>query len=158
MSDTLDAAAIALGLVLEPDPGLVGIVVLSLWVSVCATFLASCVGVPLGAALVVYPFPGRRAVIVLLNALLGLPPVVVGLVVYLLLSRAGPLGWLGMLFTPGAMIAAQTILEIPILTVFAHRALIGAWTRYGDALLADGATRARAVPVLAAMNRAGLLT
>jgi tungstate transport system permease protein len=89
---------------------------------------------------------------------LGLPPVVVGLVVYLLLSRAGPLGWLGLLFTPGAMIAAQTILEIPILTVFAHRALIGAWTRYGDALLADGATRARAIPVLAAMNRAGLLT
>ncbi len=94
----------------------------------------------------------------MLNGLLGLPPVVIGLVAYLLLSHTGPLGFLGMLFTPGAMIIAQSILELPILIVLSYRALIGPWERYGGALLVDGASWPRALAETAAIGRAGLLT
>ena len=97
-------------MIAQLDPQLVEIVLLSLRVSLTAVVLATCVGLPLGAALAVAHFPGRKSLIVVLNALMGLPPVVVGLVVYLLLSRAGPLGALGILFTPAAMVIAQTIL------------------------------------------------
>ena len=115
-------------------------------------------GLPLGAALAVWRFPGRTAIIVGANALLGLPPVVVGLVLYLLLSRSGPLGGLGLLFTPAAMILAQTALALPIVTALAHRAAEERWLEYGDALMDLGASRARAVPSLIAMARAPMLT
>ena len=104
MSEIAAAFAAAFSLVVGLDPALGEIVALSIRVSLVAVILAACLGLPLGAALAVFPFPGRRVAIVLLNALMGLPPVVVGLVVYLMLSRSGPLGGLGWLFTPTAMI------------------------------------------------------
>src|SRR5919106_6194307 len=109
--------------VFQLDAELWHIVVLSLEVSLSAVLLATLIGLPLGAALAVKRLPGRRGVIVVLNALMGLPPVVVGLLVYLLLSRAGPLGPLGLLFTPGAMIVAQTVLVFPIIAALSRQAL-----------------------------------
>jgi tungstate transport system permease protein len=114
------------------------IVALSLQVSLAAVLLATAIGLPLGAAVAVGRFPGRRTVIVLLNALMGLPPVVVGLVVYLLLSRAGPLGELGLLFTPGAMVIAQTILITPIIAALARQAIEDAWREYEEQLRSLG--------------------
>ena len=128
----------ALGLIGSFDPGLAGIIVLSLEVSLSAVLLASAIGLPLGAALAVARFPGRRAVIVALNALMGLPPVVVGLAVYLLLSRAGPLGELGLLFTPGAMVIAQTLLVLPIVAALARQAIEDAWSEYEEQLRSLG--------------------
>jgi tungstate transport system permease protein len=115
------------------------IVALSLEVSLAAVLLAAALGLPLGAAVAVGRFPGRRAVIVLLNALMGLPPVVVGLAVYLLLSRAGPLGSLGLLFTPGAMVIAQTVLITPIIAALARQAIEDAWREYEEQLRSLGA-------------------
>jgi tungstate transport system permease protein len=92
------------------------IITLSLGVSLCATTMATLIGLSLGAALAVYDFPGRRVIVVLCNAFFGLPPVTVGLALYLLLSRSGPLGLFGLLFTPGAMVLAQTALATPIVT------------------------------------------
>ena len=158
MSDLAQACAVALALIFRLDGDLLRIVRLSLSVSLTAVALAGIVGLPLGAALAVYGFRGRRVVIVILNALMGLPPVVVGLVVYLLLSRSGPLGMLALLFTPGAMVVAQTVLVMPIVTVLAWRAVSQPWAAYGDALLVDGASRLRAIPELLAMSGAGLLT
>lgn len=158
MSDIVHAVAIALALIFGLDADLFRIVALSLSVSLTAVVVASLFGVPLGAALAVFPFRGRQAVIVVFNALLGLPPVVVGLVVYLMLSRSGPFGFLGLLFTPGAMVVAQAILVAPIVTVLVQRAVTEPWTAYGDALLVDGTSRLRAIPELLAMSRAGLLT
>ena len=114
MQQIYDAFATAVRLIATFDPGLVEIVRLSLEVSLSAVALASLIGLPLGGAAVLFSFPGRRGVVVLLNSLMGLPPVIVGLVVYLLLSRAGPFGVLGLLFNPTAMIIAQTILVTPI--------------------------------------------
>jgi tungstate transport system permease protein len=115
------------------------IVVLSLEVSLTAVLLATVLGLPLGAAVAVARFPGRHAVIVLLNALMGLPPVVVGLVVYLLLSRAGPLGELGLLFTPSAMVIAQTVLITPIIAALSRQAVEDAWREYEEQLRSLGA-------------------
>ena len=123
-----------------------------------ATALATAVALPGGTALAIYPFRGRRWVVVLINALFGLPPVVVGLVLYLALSRSGPLGFLALLFTPAAMVIAQTILAIPIITALVHRASERAWARYGDELICDGATRLQAIPQILAIIRAELLT
>jgi tungstate transport system permease protein len=120
------------------DATLLGIVGLSLEVSLSAVFLAALVGLPVGAAIAVARFPGRQALIVLLNALMGLPPVVVGLVVYLLLSRAGPLGELGLLFTPGAMVIAQTVLVLPIIAALARQAVEDAWLEYEEQLRSLG--------------------
>jgi tungstate transport system permease protein len=106
----------------------------------------------------VYRFAGRRAIVILANALLGLPPVVIGLVVYLLLSRTGPLGALGWLFTPTGMIFAQTLLTIPIVVALAHRTSDFSWAKYGDSLLVSGASRLRAIPILMNMSRDGLVT
>jgi tungstate transport system permease protein len=136
----------------------VRIVALSLGVSLSATAAAIVLGLPLGAALAVFRFPGRRALIVVVNALLGLPPVVVGLALYLVLSHAGPLGMLRLLFTPGAMILAQTVLATPIVTALVHRAVADLWADYGGALQVDGATRLRAIPALLAMGRMRMLT
>jgi tungstate transport system permease protein len=121
------------------DPKLVEIVWLSLTVSLTAVALATLLALPLGAAIAVAKFPGRRALIVLLNALMGLPPVVVGLLVYLLLSRAGPLGPLGILFTPTAMVIAQTILILPIIAALARQAVEDAWREYQEQLRSLGA-------------------
>jgi len=125
-------------LVVSGDPALVGIVLLSLGVSLSAVCFAAVLGLPLGAALAVARFPGRQAVIVTLNALMGLPPVVVGLVVYLLLSRAGPLGDLGLLFTPPAMVLAQTVLVLPIIAALARQAVEDAWREYEEQLRSLG--------------------
>jgi tungstate transport system permease protein len=133
------------------------IVGLSLGVSLTATALATLAGISLGAALAVCSFPGRRMLVMLTNAFLGLPPVVVGLALYLLLSRAGPLGITGLLFTPGAMVLAQFILATPIVTAFVQRAVESAWSQYGGALMVDGASRLRAVPHLLAIERTQVL-
>jgi tungstate transport system permease protein len=114
------------------------IVWLSLGVSLTAVALASLVGLPLGAAIAVSRFRGRHAIIVVLNALMGLPPVVVGLMVYLLLSRAGPLGSLGLLFTPAAMVLAQTVLILPIIAALARQAVEDAWSEYAEQLRSLG--------------------
>ena len=116
------------------DTKLVEIVLLSLRVSLVAVAIACLIGLPLGAAIAVNRFAGRRALIVLLNALMGLPPVVVGLVVYLLLSRAGPLGQFGILFTPSAMIVAQTILILPIVAALSRQVIEDAWQEYQEQL------------------------
>lgn len=158
MSDLAQASAVALALIFGLDGDLLRIVRLSLAVSLTAVAIAGVISLPLGAALAVYGFRGRRPVIVILNALMGLPPVVVGLFIYLLLSRSGPLGMLGLLFTPSAMVVAQTVLVMPIVTVLVWRAVSEPWAAYGDALLVDGASRLRAIPELLAMSGAGLLT
>src|SRR6478672_8037642 len=148
MHSILEAIRAAVGLIASGDATLGEIVLLSLSVSLSAVALATLLGLPLGAAIAVGRFPGRRAIIVLLNALMGLPPVVVGLVVYLLLSRAGPLGELGLLFTPGAMVIAQTILILPITAALARQAAEDAWVDYRELLLSLGARPARCVATL----------
>ena len=134
------------------------IVVLSISISLTATAAAAAISLPAGAALAIVTFRGRRFIIVLINALFGLPPVVVGLVLYLALSRSGPLGSLGLLFTPAAMMIAQTVLAIPIITALVHRASERAWARYGDELTSDGATRSQAAPQIMMIIRAELVT
>jgi tungstate transport system permease protein len=134
------------------------IIALSLSVSLSATVAATILGLPLGAALAIWRFPGRASIVVVANALLGLPPVVVGLALYLLLSHSGPLGALGLLFTPMAMVIAQAVLALPIVVALAHRAAEEAWIVYGDALMDLGASRLRAMPALIAMARAPMLT
>src|SRR5258707_14017195 len=123
-------------LILNGDPTLVAIVRLSLAVSLSAVTLAALAGMPLGALLALTRFPGRSALVVLLNALMGLPPVVVGLAVYLLLSRSGPLGAMGILFTPSAMVIAQTILIAPIIAALTRQTVEDLWTEYRDELTA----------------------
>jgi tungstate transport system permease protein len=134
------------------------IVALSLTVSFSATALAAGVGLPCGAALVICRFPGRQLLILLANAFLGLPPVVVGLGLYLTLSHSGPLGALALLFTPGAMVLAQAILATPIITALVHRAIEEPWEEYGGALRVEGATRLRSIRVLLATARRPVLT
>jgi tungstate transport system permease protein len=134
----LDAILGGLRLVATLDLRLWEIVGLSLAVSLSAVIFATLLGLPLGAAIAVGRFPGRQAVVVVLNALMGLPPVVVGLFVYLLLSRAGPLGELGLLFTPPAMVIAQTILIVPIIAALARQAVEDAWREYEEQLRSLG--------------------
>src|SRR5690242_20072115 len=128
--------ASALQLVLMADPALLAIVRLSLAVSLSAVALAAVIGLPIGAFVALMRFPGREAVIVALNAMMGLPPVVVGLAVYLLLSRSGPLGPLGLLFTPSATAVAQTILVTPIIAAPARPTIGGVWTASRDGVSA----------------------
>src|ERR1700746_3495191 len=135
MNDFIDALITAVRLIISLDPELRQIVLLSLAVSLSASVCAFLIGAPAGTALAMYRFRGRGALIVVANALLGLPPVVVGLVVYLLLSRSGPLGTFGILFTPTAMVIAQTLLAVPIVIALVHRMTVGIWAAYGDALL-----------------------
>jgi tungstate transport system permease protein len=139
MDSILEAIRAAVRLIASGDAALGEIVLLSLGVSLSAVAFATLLGLPLGAAIAVGRFAGRRAVIVLLNALMGLPPVVVGLVVYLLLSRAGPLGELGLLFTPGAMVIAQTILIVPIIAALCRQSVEDAWREYEEQLRSLGA-------------------
>jgi tungstate transport system permease protein len=140
--------AFALALITSGDPALWAIVRLSLAVSVSAVLIAAVVGLPLGALLALVPFRGRTPIIVLLNACMGLPPVVVGLAVFLMLSRSGPLGSFGILFTPTAMVMAQAILVTPILAALARQTIEDLWTEYRDELSAMGAGPARRVAVL----------
>jgi tungstate transport system permease protein len=126
----------AIELVLSLDPALLSIVELSLRVSLSAVLLAAALGLPLGAVIALTRFRGREVAIILLNALMGLPPVVVGLAVYLALSRSGPLGALGWLFTPQAMIIAQAILVLPIIAALTRQTIEDLWHEYRDELAA----------------------
>jgi tungstate transport system permease protein len=154
----VDAIVSGLQLVATLDLQLWQIVGLSLAVSLSAVALASLIGLPLGAAIAVGRFPGRQAVIVVLNALMGLPPVVVGLVIYLLLSRAGPLGAFGLLFTPGAMVVAQTVLVLPIIAALARQSVEDAWREYEEQLRSLGVEGARAALTVLWDTRFSLLT
>lgn len=158
MNEIAGAFAAALRMILGGDPELVRIVLLSLRVSLTAVVLAAIVGLPVGAALAVFRFPGRRAVVVLLNALMGLPPVVVGLLVYVMLSRSGPLGFLAWLFTPQAMILAQTVLIAPLIAAVARQSMAELWAEYADELRSLGAGPWRTVATLLWDGRFGLLT
>ena len=158
MLDLGEALVLSLQLMAGLNSELLGIIALSLCVSLLAAAIAFVLGAPLGTALAVGRFPGRPAIVVLINAFLGLPPVVVGLVVYLLLSRSGPLGPLGLLFTPTAMVIAQALLGLPIVAALTHRSLDELWLRYGDALRMDGASRLRAGSELLRMAPGPLLT
>jgi tungstate transport system permease protein len=153
-----DSLSVAAGLLGHLDPKLIEIVALSLRVSLTATLLAACIGLPLGAALAVARFPGRQALTVVVNACMGLPPVVVGLVVYLLLSRSGPLGAFGILFTPAAMIVAQTVLITPIVAALSRQIVADAWGEYREQLTSLGAGTASAAFTLLWDTRFSLAT
>lgn len=132
MSDDVSA----LHLVLTADPALVAIVRLSLSVTLSAVLFAAIIGIPVGALIALTRFPGREGAVVILNALMGLPPVLVGLLVYLALSRSGPLGAWGILFTPWAMVVAQTVLVVPIIAALSRQTIEDLWAEYRDELLA----------------------
>jgi tungstate transport system permease protein len=153
-----EALSTALALLIGLDSKLIEIVLLSLRVSLSAVVVAAVLGLPLGAAIAVGRFPGRQTVVVVLNALMGLPPVVVGLLVYLLLSRAGPLGALGILFTPSAMVVAQAILILPIIAALSRQAIEDAWREYEEQLRSLGAGRVNAALTLLWDTRFSLLT
>jgi tungstate transport system permease protein len=158
MHDILSSFALALRLIVGGDAELWRTVALSLEVSLASALLACALGLPLGGLVAVREFPGRHAVIVALNALLGLPSVVVGLVVYLMLSRAGPLGSLGILFTPKAIVIAQTLLVLPIVAALARQFVEDAWREYREQLTSLGVSPLRAVPTLLWDLRLSLLT
>jgi len=145
MAETLQQA---LALLFHLDPEVRAIVWLSLEVSVSAVVLGSAIGLPFGAWLAVAEFPGRGAAIVVLNGLMGFPSVVVGVLVYLLLSRSGPLGGLGILYSPPAMIIAQTCLVVPLVAALTRQVVADAWRDYRTELTALGYTRLMAVPTL----------
>jgi tungstate transport system permease protein len=148
----------ALDLVLEGDRVLFAIVRLSLFVSLSAVAIATLVGMPLGAFLALVKFPGRALFVVVINACMGLPPVVVGLAVFLLLSRSGPLGSLGILFTPGAMIIAQTVLVLPIIAALTRQTIEDLWGEYRDELTAMQVGPLRRVATLLWDARFNLVT
>jgi tungstate transport system permease protein len=148
----------ALQLVLTGDPALYAIVRLSLIVSISAALFAALIGVPLGALIALTRFRGRQAVIIVLNALMGLPPVVVGLAVYLTLSRSGPLGSWGLLFTPQAMAIAQTVLVTPIIAALARQTIEDLWVEYRDELAAMNVGPLRRVITLIWDARFSLVT
>jgi tungstate transport system permease protein len=158
MSDLALAFEEAFALISGLDARLLEIVALSLRVSLTAVAIAAVLGLPLGALLAVSRFRGRQAIIVLLNALMGLPPVVVGLLVYLMLSRAGPLGSLGILFTPTAMVIAQTILITPIIAALSRQSIEDAWQEYEEQLCSLGADRFTASLTLLWDTRFSLVT
>jgi tungstate transport system permease protein len=148
----------ALELVLSGDPRLYAIVRLSLAVSLGATLFAALLGAPLGAAVAMSRFRGRQVVVVALNALMGLPPVVVGLAAYLLLSRSGPLGELGLLFTPAAMVVTQTVLVLPIIAALTRQTVEDLWREYRDEFAAMGVGRLHRIRTLLWDARFSLLT
>lgn len=158
MNDFAQSIVAAFALIGEADPELIGIVALSVRVSLTASIVALLIGAPFGALLAITRFRGRQVVIVLTNALLGLPPVVVGLALYLLLSRSGPLGAAGLLFTPTAMMIAQTLLATPIVVALVHRPASLLWAEYGDLARIDGLSTLRSIGLLFALGRTSLLT
>jgi tungstate transport system permease protein len=158
MNDFARSIGSAFALIGEADAELLGIVALSVRVSLTASIVALLIGAPLGALLAITRFRGRQVIIVLTNALLGLPPVVVGLALYLLLSRSGPLGAAGLLFTPTAMVIAQTLLATPIVVALVHRPASLLWAEYGDLARIDGLSALRSMALLFALGRTSLLT
>jgi len=158
MNDFARSFAAAFALIGEADAELLGIVALSVRVSLTASIVALLIGAPFGAFLAITRFRGRQVIIVLTNALLGLPPVVVGLALYLLLSRSGPLGPAGLLFTPTAMVIAQTLLATPIVVALVHRPASLLWAEYGDLARIDGLSAFRSMALLLALGRTSLLT
>ncbi len=158
MHDFGAALAAALTLVVELDRDLVEIVGLSLRISLLAVLFAAAVGLPLGAAVAAFRFPAKGLVVAGLNALMGLPPVVVGLVVYLLLSRAGPLGQYGLLFTPAAMVIAQAILIVPIIAALTRQTTADLLAEYDEQLRSLGVGPARSIPTLLWDGRFSLMT
>jgi tungstate transport system permease protein len=158
MSGGTDALSAAWGLIAHLDPALTEIVALSLRVSFTAVVLASVIGLPAGALVAVTRFRGRTIVVVMLNALMGLPPVVAGLAIYLLLSRSGPLGPLGLLFTPTAMVIAQTVLVVPIIAALSRQMTEDLWARHRDLFRIDGVGPVRAAAMLLWIGRFSLLT
>ena len=158
MSTMSESFATAGSLIVAADANLLHIVALSLQVSLTAVFLAACLGLPIGAAVAVGRFPGRKPLTVILNGLMGLPPVVIGLLVYLLLSRAGPLGPLGLLFTPTAMVIAQVVLITPIIAALSRQIVADAWRDYEEQLRSLGASTPRAALTLLVDTRFSLST
>lgn len=158
MSDFGSAFSAAFSLVVELDPDLLEIVLLSLRVSLLAVVLATALALPLGAVLGLFRFPGRGALIIVLNAMMGLPPVVVGLIVYLLLSRSGPFGVFGLLFTPTAMVIAQVVLVTPIVAALARQVVEDLWVEYAEELRSLGAGPGRALRTLLWDSRFTLVT
>lgn len=158
MNDFAQSIVAAFALIGEADSELIGIVALSVRVSLAASIVALLIGAPFGALLAITRFRGRQVIIVLTNALLGLPPVVVGLALYLLLSRSGPLGAAGLLFTPTAMVIAQTLLATPIVVALVHRPASLLWAEYGDLARIDGLSTLRSIGLLFALGRTSLLT
>ena len=158
MNDILQGLSQAAQLVVTGDADLVEITALSLQVSLGATVIASVIGLPLGAWLAVNRFRARRFVIALLNAFMGLPPVVVGLIVYVLFSRSGPFGVLGLLFTSTAMMIAQVIIITPIIASVAHQAIRELWADYHDLLISLNATRGQRIRTLLWDGRRALMT
>lgn len=158
MNDFAQSVAAAFTLIGEADAELLGIVALSVRVSLTASIIALLIGAPIGALLAISRFRGRQVIIVLTNALLGLPPVVVGLALYLLLSRSGPFGPAGLLFTPAAMVIAQTLLATPIVVALVHRPASLLWAEYGDLARIDGLSALRSMALLFALGRTSLLT
>jgi len=153
-----NAFYVALSLLLNLDASLFQIVALSLQISLLAVLIAAVLGFPLGAAVAIWRFPGRGGMIVALNALMGLPPVVAGLMVYLLLSRAGPLGEWGLLFTPGAMIFAQVVLVLPILAALSRQKVEELLGEYREQFVSLGMSHSRMMPTLLWDERFALLT
>ncbi len=158
VTDFSDAFATAVTLLTTLDGDLVEIIGLSLQVSLTAVLIAALIGLPLGAAAALFRFPGRGVLVVFLNALMGMPPVVIGLIVYLLLSRAGPLGVLGLLFSPTAMVIAQTLLVTPIIAALTRQVVDDLWTEYEEQLRSFGAGPARALPTLLWDGRFSVVT
>jgi len=158
MHDFQRSFASALNLIASGDSEFFAIVGLSLRLSLTASIIACVIGAPIGALLAVTRFPGRGAVVILANALLGLPPVVVGLVVYLLLSQSGPFGLLGWLFTLPAMIVAQVLLSTPIIVALMHRMTESLWKDYGDQFRVEGVSLLRTIRELFVIGRTSLLT
>ncbi len=153
-----EALGLAIGLLAGADRDLIEIVALSLYVSLSATLIACVIGLSLGAVLAISRFPGRTAILVLINALMGLPPVVVGLVVYLYLSRSGPLGFLGLLYSPAAMIIAQSILITPIVTALSRQTLEDLHQEYAEQFRSLSLTGRQVVIALLWDGRFALLT
>ncbi len=145
-------------LIVTLDPDLLEIIFLSLRVTFSAVIIASVIGLPLGAWLAVNRFRYRRVAIAVLNALMGLPPVVVGLFVYMLLSRSGPFGSMGLLFTPSAMIIAQVLIITPLIASISHQTLRDLWAEYHDLLISLNATRGQRIAALLWDGRRALLT
>ncbi len=158
MNDFSSGLLDAFRLIVTLDPDLVEIIWLTIRVSLLAVTIAACIGLPLGAVLAITRFPGRTAVVVALNSLMGLPPVVVGLIVYMALSRVGPFGVLGLLFTPTAMVIAQTLLVLPIIAAVSRQVLSDLWLEYREQLISLGARHSQSIATLIWDARYQLMT
>ncbi|HUV22306.1 MAG TPA: ABC transporter permease [Gammaproteobacteria bacterium] len=158
MQDFSASFGLAFSLIISADADLIEIIGLSLRVSISAVLLAALIGFPLGALTAVIRFPGRQALAVLLNALMGLPPVVVGLLVYMVISRAGPLGWMNLLYSPAAMIIAQTILVTPIVAALTRQVVEDMHKEYDEQFRSLCLPTHRVITALIWDSRYSLLT